>query len=229
MSTEPIVMPNEGDVPLFDLKLKRDGAPEFAIGINSSSRHLHAVKPRENADAWMSTLCGNLATIAPLWGEFVRGNEYIGRHQVCPECAWQVALEHGTADYELACRRPEGAYLEALGRCMPDPLLYVRTVERLLKLGAENEVEHDTAAGVLGHITRHEPTLLMYEACAEGDCEHEDAVECYGENPAAVCLTCSVLAGSWAGELEGMVAIPVPACGVLPAVAAHYDVQAASS
>ncbi|MFJ5984383.1 hypothetical protein [Lentzea sp. NPDC092896] len=210
---------------LFDLTLEKPGAPKFSIGISSASRPLHAVKPRENPETWVSALCGSIATTVPTWGEFSRSNDHIARRELCPECSWEVALEHGTAAIELAHRRPRDAYLEALGRALPDPLLYQRVIERLLQLGDENEVEHHTAAGVLGHLTRHAPVVLSYEDCAEGVCAHEDAVDCYGPNPAAVCLACSILAGSWAGELEGMVSIPVAACGVLPAVAAHYEVM----
>lgn len=209
---------------LFDLKLEKDGAPKFLIGITSSSQPLHAVRSRDNPDSWVPALCGGITTIAPTWGEFSRGNENIARRELCPECSWEVALEQGTAAIELAHRRPKDAYLEALGRALPDPLLYQRVIERLLRLGAENEVEHHTAAGVLGHLTRHAPVVLSYQDCAEGACAHEDATDCYGPNPAAVCLACSILAGSWAGEMEGSVSIPVSACGVLPAVAAYYEV-----
>ncbi|MFJ8961518.1 hypothetical protein ACIRG5_19225 [Lentzea sp. NPDC102401] len=207
---------------LFDLTLEKPGAPKFSIGISSSSQPLHAVRPPDSPETWVSALCGGIAAIVPTWGEFSRSNDNIARRELCPECSWEVALEHGTAAIELAHRRPRDAYLEALGRAVPDPLLYQRVIERLLQLGDENEVEHHTAAGVLGHLTRHAPVVLSYDDCAEGVCEHEDTVGCHGRT--AVCLACSILAGSWAGELEGMVSIPVAACGVLPAVAAHYEV-----
>lgn len=209
-----------------------DDAPEteirsFGIGISTSSDPLHAVRARRlnGPRDWAPTVCGTKSTVASQWGEFVRGNEYVDRHALCPQCAWFVALEHGTADDELARRRPRGAYAAALGRCLPDPLLYIRTAERLLELAADAETEHDTIAAFLGHITKHKPTLLMGEDCTDY-CEHDSEDECYGDKPTVVCLECSVLNGSWAGEWEGQVHIAVPPCGVLPAVAAHYDVKA---
>lgn len=198
----------------------------FAIGISTSSDPLHAVRARRLGGPrdWAPTVCGAKSTIARKWGEFVRGNEILDRHALCPQCAWLVALENGTADQELALRTPTGAVLAALQRCVPDPLLYVRTAQRLLELAVDAETEHDTTAAFLGHITKHKPTLLMGEDCTE-NCEHDSEDECYGDTPTVVCLECSVLNGSWAGEWEGQVFIPVPPCGVLPAVAAHYNVE----
>lgn len=222
---EPIVMPNEDQEPLFELSTKREGAPEFLIGIGHSSGPLHAIAQRFAAiqRSHVGTVCGTMASIARSWGEFVRGNEHIDRHQLCPECAWLVALEHGTADNELARRRPRNEYLAALRRCLPDPLLYVRVIERLLELARENDTDHDEVARLLGHVTVHQPTLLMGEDCTD-NCEHDSEDDCYGDEPTVVCLECSVLNGSWAGEWEGQVHIAVPPCGVLAAVAAHYGV-----
>jgi hypothetical protein len=73
----PIVMPNDGQRPLFDVSTKRDGTPAFLIGITTSSDPLHAVKERHATSPreYVPTVCGAVATIAREWGEFVRGNE----------------------------------------------------------------------------------------------------------------------------------------------------------
>lgn len=204
---------------------------KFLIGLgNSVPWPLHAVRAKHSTSprSHVPTVCGTIATLARKHGEFVRGNEFVDRSTLCPECAWFVALENGTADYELAVRTPAAASLRALQRCVPDPLLYVRTARRLLELAVDAETEHDTTASFLGHITLHKPTLLLGEDCTH-NCEHDFEDECYGDTPTVVCLECSVLSGSWAGEWEGQVFIPVPPCGVLAAVAAHYGVQAVAS
>ena len=223
--SEPIVMENEGHEPAPASPVK------FLIGLgNPAPWPLHAVREKHSTSArsHVPTVCGTIATLARNRGEFVRGNEFVDRGTLCGECAWFVALEHGTTDRELALRTPADAVLRALQRSGLDPLLYVRTARRLLELAVDAETEHDTTAAFLGHITKHKPTLLIGEDCAE-NCEHDSEDECYGDTPTVVCLECSVLNGSWAGEWEGQVFIPVPPCGVLPAVAAHYEVEVVAS
>lgn len=204
---------------------------KFLIGTGGSSDGLHAVKERHHTSprSHVPSVCGPFVTIAKKWGEFIRGNEYVDRRDLCPECAWLVALEHGTADAELAVRRPKGAAWRALQRALPDPLMFVRLCDRLLELGRENDADHDELARLLGHVTAHQPVVLLAEGCTEGDCDCGNDDACYGDEPTVVCMACSVLAGSWAGEWEGQVHIAVPPCGVLPAVAAHYGVSAVAS
>lgn len=219
-------MENEGHEPAPVSTAK------FLIGLgNSAPWPLHAVREKHStsARAHVPTVCGTIATLARTRGEFVRGNEFVDRSTLCPECMWFVALEHGTTADKLDRCQPRGAKLAALQRCLPDPLLYVRVVEHLLVQAGENDTDHDVLAELLGHVTAHAPVLLVQEPCGEDQCDHDSDDECYGDEPTAVCMTCSVLNGSWAGEWEGQVFIPVPPCGVLAAVAGHYGVQAVTS
>lgn len=233
--SEPIVMENEGQDPLFDVSPKRDGAPSFLVGISTSSDPLHAIKQRhaDSAREYVPTVCGMRGTIAREWGEFVRGNEFVDRHDLCPQCVWFVALEQGTADSELARWRPQDAELSALQRSLREPLIHTRTCEQLLDLGREDEpgdTDHVWLAYLLGLVTAHKPVLLQAEPCLEGDCDHDSEDECFGDDPTVACMACSVLTGSWAGEWEGQIHIQVSApCGVLTAVAAHYEVKAVAS
>lgn len=194
----------------------------IARGLVHAVEHRFAARPYREVPA----VCGTSAVVARTWGEFVRGNEHLARRDLCPECAWVVALENGTTSTELAALTPTGAGLAALGRVMPDPLLAVRIYEHLLT--AADEAERDALAHLLGHVTAHAPVLLLAEDCAAGECEHDGTEDCYGEAPTAACEACSCCTGSWAGEWEGQYVITVPApCSVLLAVAAHYELEAA--
>jgi hypothetical protein len=227
-------MPNEGQAPLFVVSTKREGAPAFLIGITTSSDPLHAVKDRHATSPreCVPTVCGAVATIAREWGEFVRGNEKIDSRAPCPQCAWFVALEHGTAEGELSRRRLTSVEIAALQRSLRDPLIHIRTWRRLLELGREDEpgdTDRAWLAYLLGLVTAHKPVLLLAEPCLEGDCDHDSEDECYGEDPAVACMACSVLTGSWAGEWEGQVHVQVSApCSVLTAIATHYEKAVAS-
>lgn len=213
-------LPPLPDVP-FHIGIGISGGPLHAV------EHLDAVRPHQQH---VATVCGSTATVALRWGEFVRGNPNLACHELCPVCAWSVALELGTTKAEIGHLTPNAADLAALRRAMPDPLMWVRILEHLLDPDGLEEVEHDPLAHLLAHVTAHRPVLLLQDDCVADGCEHENPDDCYGETPAVACLECSVLAGPWAGEWEGQVVITVPApCAVLPAVAAHYDIPAVAS
>ncbi len=202
--------------------------PDVPFHIGLTGGPIHAVEHRYTVlpDRHVATVCGTRAVVARKWGGFTRTNSYLIRRDLCPQCAWFVALETDTTAAELTAITPTGIQLAALGRAMPDPLLLVRICEHLLT--SADEVEHDPLAHLLGHITAHAPVLLSSEDCAAGECDHDETEDCYGETPTAACEACSFRTGSWAGEWEGQFVITVPApCAVLPAVAAHYELEAA--
>jgi hypothetical protein len=194
----------------------------LAAGPAHAVEHRYATSPRRE----VATVCGTTARVARTWGEFARGNPSLACHELCPHCAWSVALEQGTTGAEIAHLTPDSARLAALGRAMPDPLLAVRILEQLLTADLD-EVDRDPLAYLLAHVTAHRPVPLLDEACVADGCEHTNPGDCYGGTPTVACLACSVLTGPWAGEWEGQVVITVPApCAVLPAAAAHYGLEA---
>lgn len=185
-----------------------------------------------------SAVCGATVQIARYWGEFRRGNPQLDQlaGEVCPHCAWAVALDRGTTDAELALLTPAGPVLAAQRRLMPDPLLVVRICQRLLALRAAPDRQHDEDspywAQLLGHATAHRPVVLLPEACAESGrgCEEHDPENnagCYAATDAVACGVCSVLsradwAGEWSGQYECAVTAP---CSVLQAMARQYGVE----
>jgi hypothetical protein len=96
----------------------------------------------------------------------------------------------------------------------------------ILARAAEGERDADDGhvLQLLTAVSRHEPARLVAEGCAEDDCDHEP-----GECPAdSGCPACSLQAGPWAHDFEGLYlpecTIPAP-CGPLLAIAGHYGVQ----
>lgn len=213
-----------------------DGGPIHAI---PHRRAVRAVKDCDNDTTRVSaaTECGTTAVIARRWGAFARGNERVDRREVCPHCAWAVALKPAAAagtdeaalfetspiGVELALLTPTGPELDALARVMPDPLMAPRACRAILAdrdTGRECDTDHERWARLLGSVTAHLPVVLMDEGCNEGDCEHADRAGCCGVEPTVVCLACSILTGAEEGEWEGAVDVAVPApCSVLTALA----------
>lgn len=182
---------------------------------------------------WARASCGAGAVLVRKGGAFRRGNEWMDRRssQLCPVCAWTVALSTSTVETELvAAVTPGGGELEALQRLVPDPLLTRRICDQVLadwRDGGDYDPDSGRWASLLGHVTAHHPVLLLPEDCSESACEHKGLQACYQEVGSVACPACSFQAGSWAGEWEGMYEAPVPApCAVLPVLARHVGLPA---
>lgn len=217
----------------------------YLIGIESGSP-IHAVPYRNAARAGQTLInpapvaaaCGAVAVLARGWGRFARGEGHVDRQQVCPHCAWIVALDKAAtvADddgglfeltpigVELGLLTPTGPELDALARVMLDPLIAPRACRSILAArdtGRGHDADDERWPRLLGTVSAHRPVVLMGEDCAEDACDHDDRAGCYGAEPTVVCLACSILTVPEQGEWQGMVDVAVPApCSVLTALAA---------
>lgn len=220
----------------------------YVIGIESGSP-IHAVTheiatlavwhgDNDHHRVETSSVCGTTVVLARRWGAFARGEAHVDRQQVCPHCAWIVALDPATTSadddgalfeltpigVELGLLTPTGPELDALARVMLDPLIAPRACRAILA-ARDTDRGHDADDArwprLLGTVTAHRPVVLMGEDCAEDACGHDDRADCYGAEPTVVCLACSILTGPEQGEWQGMVDVAVPApCSVLTTVAA---------
>lgn len=177
-------------------------------------------------------------TVVPKLGAFDRAtNPQLHARQVCPTCAWTIALETGRTDIELRALTPAAADVEPLRRRLTDPRLAVRLAETILaaalKPGYDYDLTHPHTVALLAAVTAHAPTLLVPEECAESTHGCADRPEdlntenttWHCPDSSVACPACSLRAGSWAGEWEGTflsectVAAP---CEVLRTLATHF-------
>lgn len=222
----------------------------FVHGVHSEDNLVHAVahpdavwavnnNEGEDSPARARSVCGVKVTIARYWGEFRRGSDETDRHagwgQLCPRCAWAVALANGTEKQELAAISPGELDMVALRRLVPDPLLVVKMCRSVLadrdRADAYND---DYRVHVLAAVTAHKPVVLLSEGCRGGECgcgcdndlceEEHDERACYAESASVACWACSIVAGPWAGEWAGVTvecAVAAP-CSALLAMAEKY-------
>lgn len=223
-AAEQIEQPLLFDAPSTTLK--------FVIGIDHDSGPLHAIEHRyaTSPRSHVGTVCRTVAVVARKWGEFRRGNEHLAGRELCPYCAWYVALAHGTSDAEVAVYTPSDTEVAVMGLVMTDPLIVPRLLTTMLGKGDPDDIDLAAWSQMLGWVTAHRPVLLSFEDCADDACGHTDERDCYGDTPTAACATCSFRNGSWAGELEGWFWITVAGpCAPLLAAAERYGVQAGAS
>jgi hypothetical protein len=157
----------------------------------------------------------------------------------CRACAWTVAVVTGSAEREIRLITPNHRAAAALAAAGADPYLAVRICRAILAQAAAPDAEHDLGHPVtvqlLAQATAHRPVLWLPEDCAEDDrfCQHRpaeldwDAEEWRCEFPDATagCGACTLHAGPWAGEWEGIpmdeCRVTAP-CGVLRALSLRY-------
>lgn len=232
-TTNPALFPPVPDVP-------------YVIGIwGGDGLTMHAVPQVDASEAVARTdasnpgrahaECGRNVILARSWGSFERGNPHVDRktHQLCPYCAWTVALATGRVDDELAALDPSAADVPVLRRRLPDPQIVRRICERILATARDDfdledeDVAHDRWVEQLAYATAHRPVVLMPRECLEGDCDHGDFAVCEAETDGVACSTCSLQTGEWAGQWAGQYEVEVTApCSALTAVAKRYDVLA---
>lgn len=201
--------------------------PLHAIDHDSAVKAVEWAGP-DTTTVYVPAECGETVLIARYWGGFERGNRHL--HSVCPYCAWAVATVTLTTDVELDAVTPSKLELPALARLLPEPNVTRRLCEAILR---EHLVQRENGSDtlplmvqLLAHATEHRPILLLPVGCAERDCDHETEAECHDEATTVACATCSVLAGSWAGEWEGQIEVAVPApCSAFTALVQRYGAE----
>lgn len=198
----------------------------------------HAV-PRANMlharSGFAAACCGAYAEIAMAELQPYRRDAHPVTFGPCPECAWAVALANGTLDEEAARLAPTGKDRETLARLLPDPSIAVQAARDILAAARHEhgpwDLEENPAPVIqlLAAVTRHTPVVLLPEGCAEDDCDHlyDEATDTFREScprpgASAGCPACSLQAGPWAGQWEGVFLseciIPAP-CAALARLA----------
>jgi hypothetical protein len=186
----------------------------YLCGIEADK--VHAVADVETQRA----VCGALTRLASKWGSYRDGlpASLALTGDLCPGCAWTVALKRGTTATELE-------HWITCGATGPAGDLAAHAARTVLDWIAADREDVDAEVRLLVAISRHWPVQLLREDCAEDECDHDNAEECALAGSVA-CPACSVLAGSEAGEWEGQYEVPVTApCSALTAIAAHVNVS----
>lgn len=198
------------------------------------SRPWFAMQRLRTGSTYTAAVCGAVTRYASQWPAWPRAGEF--PPQECPDCLWYVAVETGDLAGAHEKLLPAGRDLDVLGRLMPDPLVAYNAAGHLLGLAGEPDDLPTRVIQALADITRHQPVILMAEACAEGECDHyppgadlEDGgpYECAAPDAAVACGACSTRCGPWAGEYEGSFDLVIPApCAVLTALALRAEAEA---
>ena len=237
--------PREGDFPALV-----DAAYVIGLGLGG----LHAIAHTDAAAAVTAAngdpaqaeafpVCGQgVARVVPKWGAFARGNPSLVRvSEVCPACAWGVAVATGDVAAELDALCPAADEVEPRRRLLGDPLIARHLCEAIIAAAGDRcsgyELDHPRTVQLLAAVTAHAPVLLVPEECAEDphSCDHrpddldwdDESWRCSYPEASVGCPACSVRAGGWAGEWQGQylsectVASP---CQVLRTLAAQYRV-----
>lgn len=182
--------------------------------------------------AHASALCRRVAKLAPAWGPYSReaALEYGPR---CPDCAWILALHRGDVDEEIAAFTTVNGFDAAvitarLGEDFGERLLDKVAHDPALWQGADR-LGPSHRSQLLGHATRHLPTVAVCEECVEIGVANAHGYGATCPEVGIICPGCTVAAdGVWAGEWEGTVlaecTVSAP-CSVLTTLAAHYEVS----
>ena len=179
------------------------------------------------------TLCGLAVQVAQDYDGFDRRRF----DRTCPTCAWTHAVRTEAVAVEfaelaaLSGSGPVSTSTSGSGELdLPVPHgAAARVAAAVLAAadapGSDYDRTHPATVQLLATVTAHAPTALLDADCAEGGCEH-NSEPC--PIAAVACPACSVRAGSWAGEWEGVYqrecTIPGP-CEVLRTIAAHHHVD----
>lgn len=212
------------DVPDADFVFGIATGPLHAVSRNRV-RQASAALHNRSRELEALTECGIKAAVAIKWGSWSRSSPH-ARIGLCPHCAWSVAIATGTIHDELASLIPDSETVAALAAAGIDPHLVPALCSAIVATASEPRVEfpvaHPRTRDLLGHVTAHAPSVLVHEPCAEGGCDHTATDPCPTQ---IACPTCSLRAGTWAGEWEGQFdaacTVTYP-CTVLLTVAAHY-------
>lgn len=215
---------------------------ELVFGVSESSgRHAvthdmaaTVVEHSSIREAAPWALCGERVGLATKWGSYQSDSPYLAQGRTCWSCAWIVAAERGEVEATIAAAAPGANEIAALTSALGDPLAGVRLLEAI---AADDDLPRPWRDGfyrrsqrtdLLALASRHQPSVLVCEECAEAFGESDGAHEggrCAGE--VVACMGCSPTAGPWAGEWEGtvlhqcMVAAP---CSVVRTLCGYYGI-----
>ncbi len=210
-------------------------AAALIIGIGNDSRHavtrsmaIDVIGSGRIRDAVPWALCGERVGLAPGWGAYQRGSEYLSRGDICPTCRWIVATQRDEVAAEIADLAPAADSIPALTRTLGDPLVGVRLLEAIAddeNLYAPDGFRRSHRADLLALASQHLPEVLVCESCVDGDHSDHQPDQCPAEMVA--CMGCTATSGPWAGEWTGQVleecTVPAP-CSVLRALCQHYNI-----
>lgn len=214
----------------------------FGITLRVPSRHVvthdsaqWAIDATGNVtDAAPAALCGRSVRLATKWGAYDPGSVY-RRASFCQECAWIVALHHGTVDTEIASYTVDDVNAAAITAAGGDPGMgprLLRAIAADTSLAPAGGLGPSHLAQVLTHASRHLPAVALCEECADFGIAnaHDGAAQC--PHHIVYCLGCTPTAGEWAGEWEGVLLqeciVPAP-CSVQTTLAAYYEIHGPAS
>jgi hypothetical protein len=160
-----------------------------------------------------AAVCGALARVTK-YGVYDRPAVPVS-YGPCPLCAWTVAIATSSTERKLRLMTPDDRAAGALARAGAHPLLAVNICRAVLAQesspDAGNGLDHEATVQILAHATSHRPALAIPEDCAEDDrsCQHRPDVAASGDedwrcgypSADALCLACSLRAGSWARRM----------------------------
>lgn len=148
---------------------------------------------------------------------------------MCEPCAWIVAAARNELADKTASVAPSGHSSGLIVAALGDPLVGVRLLEAIaaddeIAGPYANEYRRSHRTDLLAYAAQHLPQVVLCEECLDSFSEARDeACGC----AAALCTTCTLTSGPWAGEWEGFTLsecrVEAP-CSVLRALCEYYAI-----
>lgn len=211
----------------FGTAVATTGLQAHAVDLEATLSHRPlrmAGDDRETGAAAVFSVCGSRGQLLPRFGAFTYESPWLAGRTRCERCSWVVALTRGTVEQEIELYAGD-ATAEHGGDLLRQ--IFTSILADAPPEGGKAQVGH--RSDLLAHAARHRPVLTVCEECGDAGCEgaHGPGVDrC--PHASSVCVECSFVAGSWAGEWEGTIAaeceVPSP-CSTLVALAHHYGIS----
>lgn len=209
---------------------------DLVFGIGTDRRHavthdmaVRAVGDGLVRDAVAGAVCGQMVRLAAKWGAYEQNSLYLQQGRVCVLCSWIVAGARDELPTRIAAMKPDDKNAGVIAAALGDPLAGVRLLEAIAAdedLGdpLPGRFHRSQRADLLARAAQHIPQVVVCEDCSEGSGSCADAGD---PCDAALCMTCTLTAGPWAGEWEGYTLdeclVQAP-CSVLHALCSHYQI-----
>jgi hypothetical protein len=207
----------------------------FGITLRVPSRHIvthdsaqRAIDAAGNVtDAAPTALCGHSVRLATKWGAYDPDSLY-RRTSFCHECAWIVALHHGTIDTEIASYIVDDVDAAAITAAGVDATVGPRILAAIANdtaVSSGRDLAPSHRSTMLARASRHLPVVSMCEECNDAG-----AAQC--PHHVVYCPGCTPTAGEWAGEWEDTLlqeCIVAAPCSVQTILAAHYEIHGPAS
>ena len=230
MTTSPTTTTDRADVTdVTDVGLWAEPADRPATGSGGGRWHAveRTVPPRagEGTAVRAFAMCGEPVTVAVTFSPFDDALRDRDPGGVCLECVWTVAVRTGTESHELAWLRAHDQPLVAAAAAAILTAADTGLDTAGNRVGSGHGRDHPATVQLLTVVAAHAPVKLVDLECTDQCCDHRP-------DPcpvtATACPVCSVRAGGWAGEMEGIFepecTIPSP-CEVLRTLAGHFGVS----